>query len=93
MNATASHNAVSTNPSRHDHPPQPGHHRQERPVRRVSLLDRAALHLGVALIKWGRRPLDVESRERRARRFEQHVARLDRERATERWIRLNLPRR
>ncbi|WP_394769371.1 hypothetical protein [Lacisediminihabitans sp.] len=93
MNSTASHNAVSTTPGRHDHPPQPGQYRQERPVRRVSLLDRAALHLGVALIKWGRRPLDVESRERRARRVELHIARLERERATERWIRLNLPLR
>ncbi|TXN29881.1 hypothetical protein [Lacisediminihabitans profunda] len=93
MNSTASHNAVSTTPGRHDHPPQSRQYRRERPARRVSLLDRAALHLGVALIKWGRRPLDVESRERRARRVEQQIARLERERATERWVRLNLPQR
>lgn len=93
MNTTASHNAVSTTPGRHDHPPQPWQNRHDRPVRRVSLIDRAALHLGVALIKWGRRPLDVESRERRAHRFEQHIARLERERAAERWVLLNLPPR
>ena len=39
---------------RQDHPPQPI--TELRPSRRVGLLDRAALHLGVALITWGRRP-------------------------------------
>lgn len=77
---------LSTTFGRHGHPPQP-----VRLSRRVSLLDRAALHLGVALIAWGRRPLAVESRERRATRVEQHVARQGRERAAERWFRLNVP--
>ena len=88
MHNTASNNAVSTVPGRHDHPPQPAHHHS---VRRVNLLDRAALHLGVALIKWGRRPLAVESRERLASRAEQYSARLQRERAAERWRGLNVP--
>jgi len=65
-------------------PVRPDPHTQlayKRPVRRVNTLDRLALHLGVALIKWGRRPLAVESRERRANRIEQHLARVERERA------------
>lgn len=38
---------------------------------RVGILDRAALHLGVALIKWGRRPAHHAARsERRANRTE-----------------------
>lgn len=83
---------LSTTLGRHDHPPQSVGGQPQHLVRRVSLLDRAALHLGVALITWGRRPLAVESRERRANRAEQHLARLDRERAAERWLRLNVPR-
>ena len=50
---------------------------------RVGLLDRAALHLGVALIKWGRRPA-VPGRERRATRLERAlVHQRDRRLATE----------
>jgi hypothetical protein len=84
MNST-----VTTAPRRQDHPPQ----QSLRPhdVRRVNLLDRIALHLGVALIKWGRRPLRVESRERRANRVEQQLARLERERSFERELRLSAP--
>jgi hypothetical protein len=84
---------LSTTFGRHDHPPSPVREERQRLARRVSLLDRAALHLGVALIAWGRRPLAVESRERRATRIEQHVARQRRERAAERWLRLNVPPR
>jgi hypothetical protein len=82
---------VSTTPGRHDHPPQPVHAHRPHPVRRVNLLDRAALHLGVALIKWGRRQYLDESRARRAREAQQYLARLDRERATERLLHLNVP--
>ncbi len=39
-----------------DRPPPTVRTLQSRPERRVGLLDRAALHLGVALITWGRRP-------------------------------------
>lgn len=80
MNAT-----LTTAPGRHDHPPQPSF---EHAPRRVGTLDRIALHVGVALIKWGRRPRLVESRERRANRFEQRLARLKRERRWERSYRL-----
>lgn len=80
MNAT-----VTTAPGRQDHPPQQSF---EHTPRRVGTLDRIALHVGVALIKWGRRPRLVESRERRANRFEQRLARLERERRWERGYRL-----
>ena len=83
---------LSTTRGRHDHPPQPAGEQPQHLVRRVSLLDRAALHLGVALITWGRRPLAVDSHEQRANRARWHAARLGRERAAERWLRLNLPR-
>ena len=86
MNST-----LSTAPGRHDHPPQPSLAAVQQPVRRVNLLDRLALHAGVALIKWGRRPLTIESRERRANRVEQQLARQSRERNYERAQRLTLP--
>lgn len=64
-----------------------------RPVRRVGLADRLALRLGIALITWSRRPLTLESRERRATRVEQQLARLAREQAAERSLRLIAPPR
>lgn len=63
-----------------------------RAVRRVGLIDRLALHVGVALITWGRRPIAVESRERRANRVEQHLAIIGRELAAERLHYLEAPR-
>ena len=81
--------SLSTVSRRLDHPPQP----TVLTVRRVRLLDRLALHLGVALIKWGRRPLKADSRERRANRIEQQLARLERERQAERSLRLTAPLR
>ena len=86
-------------PAKPPHPPQsaneaqPVRARQLHPLRRVSLVDRAALHLGLALIRWGRRPLELESREWRASHAEQHLARLERERQALRWQLLNLPPR
>ena len=85
MNAT-----LSTAPGRHDHPPQPVN--AYRP-RRVPLLDRLALHVGLALVMWGRRSRALESRERRANRVEHELARLERERIAERSMRLTLPMR
>ena len=93
---------LSTTPGRHDHPPQPPQPTNEsrsvparpsHPVRRMSIVDRAALYLGLALIRWGRRSLELESRQRRSVRFEQHTARLERERKAQRWQILNLPHR
>lgn len=84
---------LSSAPARTDHPPIQTHENQPHLVRRVSLIDRLALHLGVALIKWGRRPLVAESRERRANRIEQQLARLERERLAERNLRVSIPLR
>jgi hypothetical protein len=54
---------------------------QERqPVRRVGLVDRAALHLGVALIKWGRRPESAQRYERRANLLERALLSSERDR-------------
>jgi len=55
---------LAPRPGRHDHPPQPVPHPDARPARRVGALDRAAMHLGMALIKWGRRPVRTPRRER-----------------------------
>jgi hypothetical protein len=82
------HSTLSTAPGRLDHPPQPTRSYQ---ARRVNLLDRIALRIGIALITWGRRPRSIESRERRANRIEQQLGRLERERAAERRLRLTLP--
>lgn len=84
MNST-----LSTAPRRLDHPPQPTAHQP----RRVNLLDRIALRIGLALITWGRRPQAIDSRERRANRIEQQLGRIERERAAERRLRLTLPLR
>jgi len=50
MNST-----LTAKTSRHAHPPQL--ERVRASTRRVSLLDRLALRLGLALIMWGRRPV------------------------------------
>lgn len=89
MNTTLEPTRSVAAESRHDHPPSP--EVAVRVVRRVGLVDRVALHVGVALVKWGRRPLVLESRERRANRVEQQVARLAREQAAERGYRLTVP--
>jgi hypothetical protein len=65
-------NSTLTTPSRHAeqlHPEQ-----RTQPARRVGMIDRAALHLGVALIKWGRRPRVQPGRERRANGLERALA-------------------
>ncbi|MET1051421.1 MAG: hypothetical protein ABWX65_02165 [Mycetocola sp.] len=55
---------LTTVRGRQEHPPQPVPAVGSRPNRRVGLLDRAALHLGVALITWGRRPARPSRRDR-----------------------------
>lgn len=84
---------TSTVPRRHDHPPSQSSAYQPTVPRRVGPLDRLALQVGIALIKWGRRPGPSESRERRANSYEQRIARLERERAAERALLLAVPRR
>ncbi|HEY4267615.1 MAG TPA: hypothetical protein VGM94_05435 [Galbitalea sp.] len=84
MNST-----LSTVDRRHEQPPDRAvvSHQPATSIR-VGVVDRVALHLGIALIKWGRRPVSVESRERRANRIEHQLACIARERAVERNIRL-----
>lgn len=57
---------VSTAEHRHEHPPQSVSQPTQRPVRRVGVVDRLALRLGLALVMWGRRPVPART-ERRAR--------------------------
>ncbi|MBR21515.1 MAG: hypothetical protein RIC81_02240 [Microcella pacifica] len=66
---------------------------QNRPTRpdRVSPLDRLALHVGLALVRWSRRSAVAVRHERRARRVEQQLATNRRERAHERALRLIVP--
>jgi hypothetical protein len=73
-------NTTLTNETRHD-PSVHEHSALENrlpAVRRVGLADRAALHLGVALIKWGRRP-GTPGRERRVNRVERALLNRDRQ--------------
>ncbi|WP_168627896.1 MULTISPECIES: hypothetical protein [unclassified Cryobacterium] len=86
MNST-----MTTIRSRHENPPEQARVHDLRPVRRVSTLDRLALHVGLALITYGRRTLHQESRERRANRVELRLAHLERERDSERMLRLTMP--
>ena len=61
---------LSAPPGR-SHPPQP----VTRTVRRVGLVDRLALHVGVALVAWSRRPrVDRYSRDELVRMLENRVA-------------------
>ena len=86
-------NTMLSTTSRHEHPPEREYIRQAQPVRRVRLLDRIALHVGIALIKWGRRPRPIESRERRALRIEHYVARQAREQEMQKLHLLTFPLR
>jgi len=98
---------LSAPPGRHDQPqPHIPTHRpahvadpvsatdiaSRQPLRRVGLADRIALHVGIALITWSRRPL--APRDRRGRlvaRAAQRRERDLRERAWERRHRLMTP--
>ena len=77
---------------RHDHPPRSGFI-ELTPVGRVTMLDRLALHSGIALIRWSRRPQAGSPFERGANRVEVQRASRARERAWERLARLTLPPR
>ncbi|MET3767825.1 hypothetical protein ABIB15_000487 [Marisediminicola sp. UYEF4] len=58
MNST-----LSTAPGRHQHPPPAAEHeRSAHRPRDVAPIDRLALHVGLALIRWGRRPRVVRAR-------------------------------
>ncbi len=76
----------------HEHPPQHNLTVYAHELRRVGLLDRAALRVGVALITWGRRSALVESHAPRTQRVGLHEALRERELAAERMRHLGTPR-
>jgi len=78
------HTQLETTVGHHPHPPhteEPEHQDESHQLRRVGTLDRAALHLGLALVRWGRRPIKGERSERLAFNREVHEARREMERA------------
>lgn len=77
----------------HQHPPHAAAApaRVDRPVRRVGLLDRAVLRLGILLITWSRRR--YRSREEQRARVEQARATESRELSAQRLLLLSLPPR
>jgi len=64
-----------------------------RRERRVALIDRLALRLGVALVAWSRRPRVLDDRDDRARRVQTARATESRERAMQRTALQLLPPR
>ena len=62
-----------------------------RQVRRVGLLDRLALHVGVALVAWSRRPRLLATHGVRADQLRVHRDTFVREREAERMLYLGTP--
>lgn len=88
-------NTMTTQPS---HPPQERPTRASTasttvPARRVSLVDRVALHLGIALVQWSRRSSVAVHHDRRAARVRQELDREQRERLRQRQLLMLLPPR
>ena len=77
------HTQLETTVGHHQHPPHTEAEltTESHQLRRVGTLDRAALHLGLALVRWGRRPIKGERSERLAFNREVHEARREMERA------------
>lgn len=72
----------------HEHPPAVSY----RP-RAIGTIDRLALHMGIALIKWGRRPRAALTREQLELRHHARAEQELRERAAERRMLLMRPLR
>jgi hypothetical protein len=74
MNST-----LTPHKGRHHHPPEPPSENEnegsQKVVRQVGIIDRVALHLGVALITWSRRPRTAHFRTTAATRAQQQLAR------------------
>lgn len=81
---------VAPSPGRQDHPPQPVPSPEPQTMRRVGLIDRAAMHLGVALIRWGRRPARPRRRERPVLPRESIEARRELDRVRDQYLALRL---
>ncbi|GAA1690758.1 hypothetical protein GCM10009792_08460 [Microcella alkalica] len=83
-------NTTTTRPS-HSQSVRPSHPRgRSVPARRISPIDRIALHVGVALVQWSRRSTVAVQHDRRATRVSQELAREQRERAMQRTMLLTL---
>lgn len=74
------------------HPPSPTN-TTRAPARRVGLIDRLALRLGVALVAWSRRPRELDSRDQLARHVQREMSTEQRERQTQRLMLQLLPPR
>lgn len=91
--------SLSTAPGRHHHPPETVRLEVRRRQHRVGFVDRLALHVGVALVTWSRRPLALESRatadprEDQARRHQNRLAEAQRRCEAERSARMTVPGR
>ena len=72
-----------TETGHHQHPPHQHNQHNQAPesqlVRHVGPLDRLALHIGVALIRWGRRPIKADVSKRLAFNLETDAARREME--------------
>lgn len=89
MNSTM----TTAHPGRqHQHPPSPPRPARVR-ARRVGLIDRLALRLGVALVAWSRRPRELDSRESQARQVTHELAAERRTRHEQRQLLTMLPPR
>ena len=83
-------NTTTTRPS-HPQPVRPSHPRSRTvPARRISPIDRIALHVGVALVQWSRRSTVAVQHDRRATRVRQELASEQRERQMQRTMLLTL---
>ena len=75
------------------HPPSPAGITPRPATRRVGLVDRVALRLGVALVAWSRRPRLLDDRAERERRAQLERSTALRERQWQRDALLLLPPR
>lgn len=83
-------NTTTTHPS-HPQPVRPSRPRSRGvPARRIRLIDRIALHVGVALVRWSRRSTVAVQHDRRAARVSQELAREQRELEAQRMLLLML---
>ncbi len=75
------------------HPPSPAGITPRPAIRRVGLVDRVALRLGVALVAWSRRPRLLDDLDERARRVRLEQSTVARERQWQRQALHLLPPR
>lgn len=68
-------------------------HRQAAPRRRLSVIDRIALTVGVALVTWSRRPLIADRRDELALRIQRRMSEEQRLRDQQRLMLTMLPPR